>query len=187
MCHCLASFAVVAALAIVPYRPPVDAPIVDHFRPPPAPWAAGNRGLEYRTRPGSPVRAAADGEVVFSGAVGGALHVVVLHADGIRTSYSFLRTVLVHRGDRVRQGELVGTAGAALHFGARVGDTYIDPAALLSGTARPRVRLVPDVEERRLSASRERASLRLRPPLASRPSRAALALRVAQVRRLWRW
>src|SRR4051812_42369634 len=83
----------------VTYQPPVDdAPITDPFRPPPEPWAAGNRGVDYGTEPGAPVRAAAAGEVVFAGPVGGSLHVVVLHEDGIRTSYSFLAEADVRRG-----------------------------------------------------------------------------------------
>src|SRR4051812_34972384 len=73
--------------APVVYEPPVDAPVVDPFRPPPQPWAAGNRGVDFGTTAGQPVTAAADGEVVFAGNVGGSLHVVILHADGIRTSY----------------------------------------------------------------------------------------------------
>src|SRR5437764_14605541 len=81
--------------AAVRYDPPVDAPVVDPFRPPPEPWAAGNRGIDYGTAPGTPVRAAAPGEVVFAGQVGGTLHVVVLHADGLRTSYSFLARISV--------------------------------------------------------------------------------------------
>src|SRR3989442_399461 len=85
----------------VTYKPPVDAPITDHFRKPEHNWNAGNRGIDYATPPGMPIRAAADGEVTFAGQVGGSLHVVLQHADGIRTSYSFLQTTSVHRGDVV--------------------------------------------------------------------------------------
>ena len=140
----LTALTAVVTLAAIGYRPPVDAPVVDPFRAPPAPWAAGNRGIDYATVPGTRVGAAADGAVVFAGMVGGSLHVVVRHADGIRTSYSFLRTVLVHRGDRVVRGEPVGTAGDRFHFGARIGDVYIDPALLLGDKGPPRVHLVPD-------------------------------------------
>jgi murein DD-endopeptidase MepM/ murein hydrolase activator NlpD len=140
----LTTFTAAVAFAAVGYQPPVDAPVVDPFRAPPAPWAAGNRGIEYATVPGTRVGAAADGTVVFAGTVGGSLHVVVRHADGVRTSYSFLRTALVHRGDGVVTGEPVGTAGNRLHFGARIGDVYIDPAILFSGGGLPRVHLVPD-------------------------------------------
>src|ERR687884_2023890 len=72
----------------VVYRPPVDGPVIDPFRPPATPYGPGNRGIDYRTVPGELVRAAADGDVVFAGQVGGSLPVVVLHPDGIRTSYS---------------------------------------------------------------------------------------------------
>ena len=48
--------------APVTYSPPVDAPVVDGFRPPATPYGAGNRGIDYATVPGTPVRAAADGD-----------------------------------------------------------------------------------------------------------------------------
>src|SRR3989442_1538808 len=35
------------------YRPPVDAPVADPFRPPGQQWGSGNRGLEYAARPGT--------------------------------------------------------------------------------------------------------------------------------------
>ncbi len=104
------------------------------------------------------MRAAADGEVVFAGAVGGSLHVVVLHADGVRTSYSFLQSIAVHRGDRVVQGEVVGTSRDRLHFGARVGDAYIDPTRLFAAGP-PEVHLVPDDERRPASEAHERSGL----------------------------
>ncbi|MGH9113410.1 MAG: peptidoglycan DD-metalloendopeptidase family protein [Acidimicrobiales bacterium] len=117
----------------VTYVPPVDAAIADPFRPPAGPFGPGNRGLEYDTDPGDAVRASADGSVVFAGPVAGTLHVTVLHADGVRTSYSFLDRVDVVLGQRVRRGDQVGTAGEMLHFGARAGDAYFDPAALFAG------------------------------------------------------
>ncbi len=124
------------------YVPPVDAPVVDGFRPPPSPYAAGNRGLEYGTAPGTAVRAAAGGVVTFAGLVAGTRHVTVLHADGLRTSYSYLDRVDVVVGQRVEQGDLLGTTLGRLHLGARVGDAYLDPASLF-GARPPRVHLVP--------------------------------------------
>ena len=86
--------------------------------------------------------AIADGVVLFAGPVAGALHVTVLHADGVRSSYSFLAQVLVAIGQRVVRGQPVGVAGARLHLGARTGPrTYIDPATLWGGP--PHVYLVP--------------------------------------------
>ncbi|MEA2715988.1 MAG: hypothetical protein QOI99_305 [Actinomycetota bacterium] len=129
----------------VTYRPPVDAPVVDPFRAPAERWNPGNRGLEYATSSGDPVAAAADGVVAFAGQVGGQLHVVVLHADGVRTTSAFLRSIDVRRGDTVRQGQRLGTAGDTFHFGARIGDVYVDPS-LLFGDGLPEVHLVPDDE-----------------------------------------
>jgi len=144
--------------ATVTYRAPVDAPVTDGFRPPAENWNAGNRGIEYATRPGSPVAASADGEVVFAGPIAGEQYVVLLHADGIRTSYSFLASTSVRRGDKVRQGQSVGTTGARFHFGARAGDAYLDPS-LLFGGGPPTVHLVPDEDRRPKSESEERTGL----------------------------
>lgn len=135
----------------VTYRPPVDAPVVDRFRPPATPYGPGNRGWEYATAPGSPVVAVADGVVTFAGPVGGSLAVTLRHADGLRTSCTFLATVVVAEGATVRAGAPIGTTGPRLHFGVRRGDTYLDPALLFApagsgGSAPegpPRVRLVP--------------------------------------------
>ncbi|MEY2397693.1 MAG: hypothetical protein QOJ00_867 [Actinomycetota bacterium] len=141
----LAGFAPPAVAAAVTYTQPVTGRVTDPFRPPANPYGAGNRGLTYETQPGSPVRASASGRVTFAGQVGGALHVVVRHADGVRTSYSFLRSIAVRNGQSVAQGDAVGTTGSSFHFGARIGDAYVDPAILLeSGPAR--VHLVPDGE-----------------------------------------
>jgi hypothetical protein len=113
------------------YRPPVDATIVDHFRPPATPYGAGNRGIDYETATGTPIRAAADGVVDFAGPVGTGLHVVVAHPDGLRTSYSFVASVEVVRGQRVSQGDVVATSAGTFHFGVRDGDTYLDPELIL--------------------------------------------------------
>src|SRR5690349_10370437 len=99
MSRLLSFVALVVATVLVPppppaagttYRPPVDAPVVDTFRLPDGPYGAGNRGLEYATSPGDPVRAIGDGLVVFAGPVAGNDAVTVLHPDGLRSSYSYL-------------------------------------------------------------------------------------------------
>ena len=124
------------------YRPPVDAPVRDPFRPPACTWCAGNRGLEYETVPGTPVVASAAGTVTFAGPVARTLWVVVGHADGLRTSYGLLDALAVAVGQRVAAGQVLGSAGSAVHFGVRRGDVYLDPALLLAGAA-PVPRLVP--------------------------------------------
>ena len=150
-----------ATSASVEYRPPSDAEIVDHFRPPPKPWMAGNRGIDYGTSAGAQVRASADGRVIFAGEVGGALHVTIEHADGLRTSSSFLYSLTVNAGNQVRAGDVIGIAGGPFHFGVRApDDTYLDPEALLAGLLRPRARLVPGTDQGLESlGARERRTL----------------------------
>ena len=67
-------------------RPPVDAPVVDPFRPPTSPYGPGNRGIDYATVPGTVVRTIAPGTVTFAGVVAGTRYVTVTHADGLRSS-----------------------------------------------------------------------------------------------------
>ena len=132
----------------VRYMPPVDAPIVDHFRPPGCTWCPGNRGIDYATPSGTPVRASAGGVVTFSGSVAGARFVVVAHADGLRTTYGYLASAVVVAGDRVAPRQLLGTAGGPLHFGVRRGDVYLDPELLFTAE-RLVARLVPLDGDRR--------------------------------------
>lgn len=141
------------------YVPPVDAPVVDPFRPPSEPYGAGNRGLEYATAAGTEVRAAADGVVTFAGLVAGARHVTVRHPDGLRTTYSFLDRVDVVVGQQVRQGDVVGTTVGRLHLGARLDDAYLDPA-LLFGGGPARAHLVPFDEPPGPGPSGERSAIR---------------------------
>jgi len=145
----LVALALTAALAApasaaVTYQPPVDAPVIDGFALPNGPYGAGNRGLEYATVPGTPVRAIGDGLVVFAGPVAGNKAVTVLHPDGLRSSYSYLAEIVVATGDHVTIGQTVGRAGERLHLGVRVGGTYLDPAGLFTTGG---VRLVPVDEE----------------------------------------
>jgi hypothetical protein len=145
LCCAAVTSAIAPAAAASPppvYEPPVDAPVVDGFRPPASRYGAGNRGLEYGTAPGAEVRAAADGRVSFAGSVAGTRHVTVLHEDGVRTSYSFLDRIDVVVGQAVDQGDVLGTTAGRLHLGARRGDAYFDPASLF-GAGPVRVHLVP--------------------------------------------
>jgi murein DD-endopeptidase MepM/ murein hydrolase activator NlpD len=78
--------------------------------------------------------------------------VVVTHPDGIRTEYEPVHP-LVTRGQAVARGDPIGAVSGShaacapascLHWGARRGDSYLDPMSLLNalgplGT----VRLIP--------------------------------------------
>lgn len=125
----------------VEYRYPVTGPIVDTYRPS-GQGAGTNAGIDLAVPQGSPVGAPADGTVAFAGQVGGDLHVVVRHADGVRTSISFVAEVLVSVGAKVKAGQVVAKSAGAVHFGARIGDKYLDPRTLVEpdpGSARVRL------------------------------------------------
>lgn len=124
------------------FRPPVDAPVTDPFRPPQDPYGSGNRGIEYDTEPGDVVRAAAAGAVVFSGAVAGSLHVTIDHGGGLVSSYSYLQRISVRAGVEVAPSQVIAIAGERLHFSVRANGSYVDPFGFI-GVQRIRVRLVP--------------------------------------------
>ncbi len=119
------------------YQRPTNRPISDPWRPPANPYAAGNRGIEFGTVPGDRVVIAAAGTVTFAGRVADTYYLVVLHPDGIRTTLGGLVGSSFHVGDSVARGQLAGTAAGRVHFGARVGDIYIDPTQLLATKSGP--------------------------------------------------
>ncbi len=70
-------------------------------------------GVDFGAPKGTPVRSVGDGVVTWAGRRGGyGLHVQVRHHDGWTSSYSHLSRILVRKGQRVEQGELVGKVGA---------------------------------------------------------------------------
>ena len=121
------------------YAWPVTGPVIRPFEPPPSPYSQGHRGIDIAAPFGSVLRAANDGVVAFAGWVGGSLFISIDHPDGVRTTYSWLSSVDVSRGQSVAKGEVIGRTGHGhpdvaqphLHFGARIGTTYIDPMPLL--------------------------------------------------------
>jgi hypothetical protein len=124
--------------------PPVAAPVAVPFAAPTCRWCPGQRGLEYATAPGTAVRATAAGRVVFAGPVARSVWVVVLHADGLRTSYGPLAPRPAPVGTVVGRGSRIGATVGPLHLGARRGTTYVDPAPLLTcRDLQPRLVAVP--------------------------------------------
>lgn len=124
------------------WAPPVEASVSDPFRRPSCRWCAGNRGIEFATSAGQPVRAVAAGRVTFAGAVAGTGYLVVEHADGRRATYGNISGTTVDVGDPVLTGMRLGVTAGAFHFGLRDGDDYVDPTPLL-GRWVSRARLIP--------------------------------------------
>ncbi len=124
------------------WQQPVDAPVLDPYRPPDGPYGSGNRGIEYAVAEGQEVVAVADGRVGFRGPVAGRLYLVIHHDGDLRSTYGPLASIEVLRGATVVAGQPVGTATPGFHLTARLGADYIDPGPLLDGTCGP-PRLVP--------------------------------------------
>ena len=134
-----ASAAAVVSTGPIPHFSwPLEGRILSDFGA--KPGGRYNDGVNLKTSAGTAVRAAADGVVAYAGdAVAGFGNLVLIkHADGWVSAYGHNEAVLVARGDRVRQGDVIARAGATgavdepqLHFELRRGRAAIDPVKLL--------------------------------------------------------
>jgi murein DD-endopeptidase MepM/ murein hydrolase activator NlpD len=141
-----------AAVSFGTYVWPVVGPVTRPFEPPQDPYGPGHRGIDIAAPFGSPLHASGAGVVAFSGWVGGSLFISIDHPDGVRTTYSWLSSSLVTKGQSVARDEVIGATGHGhpaepqthVHFGARIGSTYIDPMTLLEpGDVSGLIRLAP--------------------------------------------
>jgi lipoprotein NlpD len=86
---------------------PAGGRVVEAFQP------GETRGIEIGGKPGDPVRAAADGRVMYAGTglnSYGSL-IIVQHNKDFLTAYSHNRKLLVKAGDIVRQGQQIAEMG----------------------------------------------------------------------------
>jgi murein DD-endopeptidase MepM/ murein hydrolase activator NlpD len=95
-----------------------------------------NEGVTIEAAEGTPIKAAASGEIAYIGrnVAGYGNMVIIRHANGDMTSYAHARTIAVHEGEQVAAGKViafVGTSGGVktprLHFALREGDHTVDP------------------------------------------------------------
>jgi len=110
---------------------PVEGKIIGKF-------AAGgkNDGINIKVKEGTTVKAAADGEVMYAGSElkGFGNLLLIKHKDGWVTAYAHNSSLLVKKGDKVKQSQGVAKSGktgdvkeAQLHFELRKGKEPIDP------------------------------------------------------------
>ncbi len=122
------------------FRWPVEGRILSGFGA--KPGGRFNDGVNLKASAGSPVRAAGDGVIAYAGdAITGFGNLVLIkHAGGWVTAYGHAEALLVERGQRVRQGDVIARAGATgavtepqVHFELRKGRAPVDPAKLIGG------------------------------------------------------
>jgi lipoprotein NlpD len=117
------------------WRWPADGNIVGRF-------IAGDptrQGIDIAGKSGAPVRAAADGVVVYSGAglVGYGELIIIKHSEQWLSAYGHNRARLVNEGQRVKAGDQIaemGRSGASrdmLHFEIRFNGKPQDPLLAL--------------------------------------------------------
>lgn len=102
-------------------------------------------GIDFGAPLGTPIAAAADGQVVGAGYSGGyGRQVRIAHAGGFLTTYSHMSAITAQHGATVRQGQVIGYVGSSglstgphLHFEVRIGGQAVNPltARLISRPA----------------------------------------------------
>lgn len=99
-----------------------------------------NDGVNIAAPVGTPVRAAADGEVVYRGSEveGYGNLLLIRHDDGFVTAYAHNDAMLVKKGQKVNKGQMIAKVGQSgdvtepqLHFEIRQNLKSVDPLAFL--------------------------------------------------------
>jgi murein DD-endopeptidase MepM/ murein hydrolase activator NlpD len=101
-------------------------------------WRA-HKGIDYGAPKGTPIRSVGSGTVEFAGWQNGYGNAVeIRHGNGKSTFYAHMTRIDVRKGQRIDQGQNVGTVGSTgwstgphLHFEFRVNGEHQDPRALL--------------------------------------------------------
>jgi murein DD-endopeptidase MepM/ murein hydrolase activator NlpD len=101
-----------------------------------------NDGINLAVPEGTPVKAAEDGVVAYSGneLKGYGNLVLVRHSNGYVTAYAHASELLVRRGDTIKRGQIIAKSGQSgevgspqLHFEIRKGSSPVDPLQFLNG------------------------------------------------------
>lgn len=136
--------AVMARAQRLPIRNPVPgARLSSGFGPREDPIShapAFHSGMDFGAAYGSPAHAAASGTVTRAGWAGGYGRMVEIdHGDGFVTRYGHLSKLLVHKGETVTTGQVIGKVGSSgrstgphLHYEVRREDRAVNPARLLN-------------------------------------------------------
>lgn len=96
-------------------------------------------GVDFGANFGTPIQAAGDGTVVWAGPNGGYGNCTIIdHGRGMATLYAHQSNILVHVGDQVTHGQVIGQVGSTgystgphLHFEVRINGTPVDPVPYL--------------------------------------------------------
>jgi murein DD-endopeptidase MepM/ murein hydrolase activator NlpD len=94
-----------------------------------------HKGIDIRSRAGTPVTAPARGTVTFAGNDGAyGLSVEIQHNRTISTKYGHLQRYAVREGQTVRRGDVLGFVGSTgrstgphLHYEVRLGGVHVNP------------------------------------------------------------
>ncbi|MEO5613008.1 MAG: M23 family metallopeptidase [Sphingomicrobium sp.] len=100
-------------------------------------------GIDLSGPAGTPIYATADGTVLRAGwNSGGYGNLIELdHGRGIATRYGHLSAILIHEGDHIARGQLIGRMGSTgrstgnhLHYEVRIDGRPVNPVPFMKAT-----------------------------------------------------
>lgn len=102
-----------------------------------------HHGMDLAAPLGAPIRAIADGQVMYADPHGGYGRLIAIkHSDGFSSHYGHCASMTVAPGERVKAGQIIGTVGSTgistgphLHFEVRYRGEPRDPETVLPGIA----------------------------------------------------
>ncbi|MBW3561480.1 MAG: peptidoglycan DD-metalloendopeptidase family protein [Actinobacteria bacterium] len=102
-------------------------------------WGRRHEGIDVDGDTGQPIFAAKDGVVISAGWHGGYGRLTLIdHGDGVVTAYAHQSAIAVGSGQRVSQGQRIGSVGSTghstgshLHFETRVNGSAVNPRRFL--------------------------------------------------------
>ena len=109
-------------------------------------YGSGHKGVDICAAAGTPIYASAGGTVTKAGynkagaGTGYGYSVIISHSGGYTTVYAHCLSLVVHSGQTVRQGQLIGYVGSTgrssgnhCHFEIRRNGSYVAPQSVFPG------------------------------------------------------
>ncbi|MBL7716542.1 MAG: peptidoglycan DD-metalloendopeptidase family protein [Bdellovibrionales bacterium] len=131
-----------AFLAALPTRRPAVGYLTSGFgvrRSPTGDRVKMHEGMDIANHIGTPIKATADGTVVFSDVKAGYGQTLIIdHGYGLETWYAHNKKLVARKGERVRRGDTVAqlgnsgrSTGPHCHYEVRINGTPVDPLSYI--------------------------------------------------------
>jgi len=123
-----------------PFIWPLTGRITLEFGESDLPYQPFHTGIDIATKRGDPIAAFMPGNVIYAGEIswGFGRHIIIDNGDNITSIYAHLDKIYVEKGQKVKQGQIIGTEGSTgwstgphLHFQTNIFGIPVNPRVFL--------------------------------------------------------